>query len=56
MGPGTQYGLVGVQQGAVNSQFKTHKEMTNKMDVSHQATEAAIQQHKQVIQSQQLVL
>ena len=51
MGTGTQYGMVGAKQGVVNAQFETYKEMTNEMDVNRQATEAAIQQCDQVIQS-----
>ena len=40
MGTGTQYRLVGAQQ-AVDAEFETYKEMTNEMDVNHQAAKAA---------------
>ena len=56
MGTRTQYGLVGAQQEAVNSQLKNYKEMTNEMDVNPQATKAVIQQRNQALQSQWLVL
>ena len=56
MGTGTQYGVSGVQQGAIDTKFKTYEEMTNTMDVNRQATEAAIQQRNHVTQSQQLML
>jgi hypothetical protein len=48
--------MVSAQQGAVDAQFKTYKEMTTKIGVNRQATEAAIQQRNQVIQSQQMAL
>ena len=56
IGTGTQYGMVGAQQGAIDAQFETYKEMTNQIDMNRQATETAIQQRNQVIQSQQMAL
>ena len=56
IGTGTQYRMTGAQQGAVNLQFETYKEVTDNMDLDRQAAESAIQERGKVIQPQQMAL